>query len=586
MKRALIIVSVIILIGLGIGFFILKSQLSGIFDSLKPTIVSELKQKTGVDLQFEDITLAGLLSPHLYIKNFSVDNKQASVKGSEINAAIDLLPLLSGSVQINSVEISQTTVDLKEAQKTHSASEPVSAVRTSEEKSKSGGLNINIDSLKLTDVSVSKGQHKIEKINLSSNITLEGGAITLSNLKGSLLALGTNNIGFSSANLAYKGDRISTSGVTITTESGDLLLKGELPLKDKGNINISSSSLNLAPLSKLAGFELLGAIGLDANLEKLPSDGNAKVSLNQIGLKHPKAEISGLTGEVKAIQAGSKTNFELNDVKLDLNSAPISLNGKGEVADFKTPKIEKLDMDVAGGKVSLFGSQQELSVSASRLQIPNLLTLAKSPAKLSGEVTQLTLNKFRAVPDDFNGTGEFLASSLSVPGFNLLGAVIGELKEVPLLKEVLYSSLPAQYQSALSEDSTKIDSLKVNFSGNGQAINLSEINAKSTLFTVIGGGSVVPSKKDGDIELTMILPKDLSEHIVKKLNGGSGLLNSSGSLELSVTIALRAGKPSVKVKTDKLLKGALKEAAGKALDKALSGKKGEKVKNILDGLGF
>lgn len=586
MKRALIIVSVIIFIGLGIGFFILKSQLSGIFDSLKPTIISELKQKTGVNLQFEDITLAGLLSPHLSIKNFSVDNKQASVKGSEINAAIDLLPLLSGSVQINRVEISKTTVDLKEAQKIPSASEPVSAVRPSEEKSKSGGLNININSLKLTDVSVSKGQHKIEKINLSSNITLEGGTITLSNLKGSLLALGTNNIGFSSSNLAYKGDRISTSGVTITTESGDLLLKGELPLKDKGNINISSSSLNLAPLSKLAGFELLGAIGLDANLEKLPSDGNAKVSLNQIGLKHPKAEISGLTGEVKAIQAGSKTNFELNDVKLDLNSAPISLNGKGEVADFKTPKIEKLDMDVAGGKVSLFGSQQELSVSASRLQIPNLLTLAKSPAKLSGEVTQLTLNKFRAVPDDFNGTGEFLASSLSVPGFNLFGAVIGELKEVPLLKEVLYSSLPAQYQSALSEDSTKIDSLKVNFSGNGQAINLSEINAKSTLFTVIGGGSVVPSKKDGDIELTMILPKDLSEHIVKKLNGGSGLLNSSGSLELSVTIALRAGKPSVKVKTDKLLKGALKEAAGKALDKALSGKKGEKVKNILDGLGF
>lgn len=582
------VVSVIILIGLGIGFFILKSQLSGIFNSLKPTIISELKQKTGVDLQFEDITLRGLLSPHLSIKNFSVDNKQASVKGSEINAAIDLLSLLSGSVQINSVEISRTKVNLKEAQKTPSASGPVSlpAVRASEGRSKSGGLDININSLTLTDVSVFKGQQKIEKINLTSNISLEKGSITLSNLKGSLLALGTHNIGFSSSNLAYKGDRISTSGVTITTESGDLLLKGELSLKDKGNMNITSSSFNLAPLSKLAGFELLGTIGLDANLEKLPTDGNAKISLNQIGLNHPKAKISGLTGEVKAIQAGSKTNFELNDVRLDLNSAPISLNGKGEVTDFKTPNIEKLDMDVAGGKVSLFGSQQELSLSASRLQIPNLLTLTKYPAKLSGEVTHFTLNKFRVVLDDFNGIGEFLASSLSIPSFNLFGAVIGDLKEDPLLKEVLYSSLPAQYHSALSEDSTKIDSLKVNFSGSGQTIGLSAINAQSKLFSVTGGGSIVPSNKDGDIELTMILPKDLSEHIVKKLNGGSGLLNSSGSLELSITITLRAGKPSVKVKKDKLLKGALKEVAGNALDKALSGKRGEKVKNILKGLGF
>ncbi|GEM_PF-3668725 len=548
MKKVLIISGIIILIGLGVGTYILSTKLDLIFATIKPTLVSEIKNKTGVDLQFESLSLDGLFSPTLTVKNFSVKNPQAEINGELLKSSLELFPLLKGQIQVRSVEVSKTKIDLKEANKTQNTPQTNQMTKTNEEnktESTTSPLGINIESFKASDLSITKGAHKVEKLEVTTNIALDSGVTTLSNLNGSALVQSENNLSFQSSELKYSKGKVSTPSLEIFSNGGVISIKGDYSLSDKSTLDII---------------------------------------LKDLSLKNP--AVSGLNGKVNLSQADKITKVNLSEVKLGFNSAPISLEGIVSVLDFKTPKIDKLNIEVAGGKVSLFGDQSELSLTGNRLQIPQLLPLAKSPLSLQGEITQLTLNKFRLFPNDFAGLGNLSVSSLSVPGFNLFGEVMGELKDVPILKEVLYANLPTQYQTALSEDSTKIKSLSLNFLGNGSAIKLSNIKADSTLFAVTGEGVITPSKKDGDINLTMSLPKDLSEYIVSKLKGGSGFLNSSGSLELFVTITMRDGKSSVKVKTDKLLRGALKEAAVQALDKALSGKKGEKIKDFLGGLGF
>lgn len=550
MKKALIITGIVILIGLGIGAYILSTKLDLIFATIKPTLVTEIKNKTGVDLQFESVALDGLLSPSLTVKNFSVKNPKAEINGEHLKSSLELFPLLKGQIQVTSIEIAKTNIDLKESEKAQSSSQANQMAKADKNnqinKDQSSALGVNIESFKASGLSITKGSHKAENIEISTNIALVNGETTLSNLKGSALVQSDNNINFESPELKYTNGKISTPGLELTSNGGVISIKGDYSLNDKGNLDII---------------------------------------LQNLSLKNP--PVSDLNGKVNITQEGNLTKVNLSQLSLGLNGAPVSLEGIASILDLKTPKIDKLNIEVAGGKISLFGDQSELSLTGSRLQIPPLIQLAKSTtAPLQGEISQLTLNKFRLFPNDYAGSGNFSASSLSIPGFNLFGEVMGELKDVPILKEVLYANLPAQYQAALSEESTKVKSLSMNFLGNGAQIKLSNIKADSTLFAVVGDGSVTPSNKDGDINLTMSLPKDLSEYIVSKLNGGQGFLNSSGSLELFVTITMRNGKSSVKVKTDKLLRGALKEAAVQALDKALSGKKGEKIKDFLGGLGF
>lgn len=590
MKRILVITGIIIL-GIGIGAYILSTKLDLVISTIKPTLVAQIKEKTGISLDFESLALKGLLSPVLTIKNFSADNPQMSIKGKELSSSLELRPLLQGILQIRSIDISSAKVDLKDTPKKIEPIKPKDDPKPSlpeniSETKKTNEIKIDIESLNAKDISIFKDSNKIENLEIKSNVKIEQENVTLSKLKGAALINSEHKLFFNSSSLVYTDHKISTPSLEVKSDSGTVKLIGDLAFEGISNLAISSDSLKLEPLAKLVGLNTTGEISLNGVLEEVFTSGSIEVFLNNVAISHDLAQVSNANGKIKANLNDKIANIDLVDTKLALNSVPVSINGSGSLIDFKTPNIKKLDIHLAGGNVSITGDQTALTLNGRNLQIPTLLSLAKTTVPIKGELTQVSLNKFKIMHDNFAGTGSIFASSLSIPGFNLFGEVMGDLKDVPILKEVLYSNLPAKYHSALSEDSTEIKSLSTDLTGSGTAIKFSNIKSESTFFSVIGEGTLTPSKKDGDISLTMILPKDLSEYLVSKLKGGSGFLNSSGNLELAVFVTIRGGKSSVKVKTDKLLKGAAKEAALQALDKALSGKKGEKIRDFLGGLGF
>jgi hypothetical protein len=171
--------------------------------------------------------------------------------------------------------------------------------------------------------------------------------------------------------------------------------------------------------------------------------------------------------------------------------------------------------------------------------------------------------------------------------FNIASAV---LKKLDFIGEALVQEVPDEFKPTLQQRDTPIRRLTLRFSSTNGTMNLSQSDLESDIFTLTSRGSRSPEGRL-DLDATIAFTPEFSASVARKVKEVRAVLSAEGRLVIPLTLEGTPPKLSVTPNVSELLevaaKRALKDNAGKVLDKALGKEADQKLKKTLEGLlGF
>ena len=352
------------------------------------------------------------------------------------------------------------------------------------------------------------------------------------------LSFALDNLIINSADINYKD-----TATNKTFKLNDLNVRSSLQLNETKatllNLNVDGN------LNHFANFKLENkTLSLDL------ASGNIDIPnliLNLLG--------GTLTASVK------KTNQEisLNDAAIKIFSGEINTTAKlalaGSQAFNSTLNIKDIDL----GKAH---TQFKPKAAAQFEGILNKVNL-----KLNGALSNLM--------PSLKGSGDILLTNGNLKGTNLPAKVLSAIKDLPFITGNLLDVLPADLRGQIEGEDTPLREVSADFTLGKQTINAKKFKLNSTIFSLIGSGTV-DFNQSLNLKSEVIFNAEFSSAFAAKAKELKKVLDEEGRLVLPLTIQGTIKKPIVLPDLKKLIR----ENATKAIEEKIEKEAGKIEKKI------
>ncbi len=273
-------------------------------------------------------------------------------------------------------------------------------------------------------------------------------------------------------------------------------------------------------------------------------------------------------------------------LKALLNKAPLTLDADAEITDGRA-QVGNVILQMFTGRAELAGNilfaeprPFQYSLDTKNLNVGQLLAMFAPQASLYGTIKDFNFDgKGEAAGDvknNISGAGTFEVVNGGLRDVNILGAVLAAVNNLPIMQGSLLSNLPPEQQRAANSPDTAFSVLRADVTAGGGWLQIRNGRLQSDLFRLIADGRI-SFDADLDLRASIIISPELSKNLAQRVKQIEKVLAPDQTLTIPLKINGRGKKVVVIPDVEGLARlgaeKALKEQAGKLLDKAL-GKKG------------
>jgi hypothetical protein len=636
MKKKLLIVIASLATVLAATVLIVVYKLNDLVQGFRPQIEQQLSVALGSKVELGEISASLFPTCHLSVHEVKVlapDGKSASMSLGSLTASVALRPLLSKKLDISNLEIQRPRITLiKDASGTSiqglnmspSSTKPAQPSQSSELSGQPSSSPTQFD-IAVSRVSVTDGELTIDDrvaskrtsvkdIDLMAGVEIQGKQINVPSLKLSFAPSPLPQLNFTGARISYaqESGKLSIGSIDASSDVGGIHAEGTLDTKTQsGTLSVSSKGIDLrkaAGLLKnaaptLASMNITGTIATSLAVTLAGGQPSLKgpVTLKEINLDLPGPQkVRSLSGDINLQGSLTDISVSTSTIKLSFQDAPLRVATTARVTSTNVT-VQALNVSGLGGETRLPATIQlnppkafSAQPSISSVSIEELLKVTKPDLSrsIAGTIVSAKGNfsgsTMGEVARSVNGAGDLLIKNAVLKGVNVPNLILSKVSNIPLLEGTLRSNIAPEHQKYFNDPDTKVAEFTSEYSLGGGVINLKSLRATSEAFVLQSSGTM---SLDGELNLAsnFILSADISTSLAKRSKTVENMLTKDKRLEIPVVI--KGKSPALVVLPDisKLLQGAggraLEQQAGKLLEKALGGKKGEnKQKNPLGGL--
>jgi hypothetical protein len=636
MKKKLLIVIASLATVLAATVLIVVYKLNDLVQGFRPQIEQQLSVALGSKVELGEISASLFPTCHLSVHEVKVlapDGKSASMSLGSLTASVALRPLLSKKLDISNLEIQRPRITLiKDASGTSiqglnmspSSTKPAQPSQSSELSGQSSSSPTQLD-IAVSRISVSDGELTIDDrvaskrtsvkdIDLMAGVEIQGKQINVPSLKLSFAPSPLPQLNFTGARISYaqESGKLSIGSIDASSDVGAIHAEGTLDTKTQsGTLSVSSKGIDLrkaAGLLKnaaptLASMNITGTIATSLAVTLAGGQPSLKgpVTLKEINLDLPGPQkVRSLSGDINLQGSLTDLSVSTSTIKLSFQDAPLRVATSARLTASNVT-VQSLTVSGLGGETRLPATIQlnppkafSAQPSISSVSIEELLKVTKPDLSrsIAGTIVSAKGNfsgsTMGEVARSVHGAGDLLIKNAVLKGVNVPNLILSKVSNIPLLEGTLRSNIAPEHQKYFNDPDTKVAEFTSEYSLGGGVINLKSLRATSEAFVLQSSGTM---SMDGELNLSsnFILSTEISTSLAKRSKTVENMLTKDKRLEIPVVI--KGKSPALVVLPDisKLLQGAggraLEQQAGKLLEKALGGKKGEnKQKNPLGGL--
>ncbi len=636
MKKKLLIVIASLATVLAATVLIVVYKLNDLVQGFRPQIEQQLSVALGSKVELGEISASLFPTCHLSVHEVKVlapDGRSTSMSLGSLTASVALRPLLSKKLDISNLEIQRPRITLiKDASGTSiqglnmspSSTKPAQPSQSSELSGQPSSSPTQLD-IAVSRISVSDGELTIDDrvaskrtsvkdIDLTAGVEIQGNQINVPSLKLSFAPSPLPQLNFTGARISYaqESGKLSIGSIDASSDVGGIHAEGTLDTKTQsGVLSVSSKGIDLrkaAGLLKsaaptLASMNITGTIATSLAVTLAGGQPSLKgpVTLKEINLDLPGPQkVRSLSGDINLQGSLTDLSVSTSTIKLSFQDAPLRVATTARVTSANVT-VQALNVSGLGGETRLPATIQlnppkafSAQPSISSVSIEELLKVTKPDLSrsIAGTIVSAKGNfsgsTMGEVARSVNGAGDLLIKNAVLKGVNVPNLILSKVSNIPLLEGTLRSNIAPEHQKYFNDPDTKVAEFTSEYSLGGGVINLKSLRATSEAFVLQSSGTM---SMDGELNLAsnFILSADISTSLAKRSKTVENMLTKDKRLEIPVVI--KGKSPALVVLPDisKLLQGAggraLEQQAGKLLEKALGGKKGEnKQKNPLGGL--
>ncbi len=641
MKKLVIVVAAGMIIVVGVlGYAAYNAN--SLIARYRPELEKVASNALGRHVSLGDLTVSVFPSTVIQVGELKITEKPESTEAfslKDLLLRVDLLPLLSGQLVINQLEIIEPQITVvkdtggirieglpgptpKDDKSQKDASQTTGEKGTNELASKapSAPLDFKLDRFLLSNATISFQDRVANRSYDLTNIGVEAGLLLEKDIVN-IHELSISATAFNEMTVAIKGEKINYALVNSDLEIGRLAVntlgnslevKGKVNLKSQnGRIELTSPGIKLASFSALKdlippavqALKLSGIVTPNIVADFGPGgnySANGSIQIEKISLQSGDMNVSDFGGTINLISQANRVQAESNDLALKLNGVPVDLILKGNMLG-KKATLEQLQIKGFSGEINADGDydlqsrQFSVDTKASGINLEQTLKTIKpnQPLKISGTLSRLDAQVTGSLSSDLlqslRGTIGLLLEDGDLKDVNLAGDVLKSIKGLPFLAAALYTAVPTEHQDELEQDSTAIKRLSGNFNLHNGQLHTSDLKLISTVFSIEADGII---QMVGGIKLNAntIFNKDFSQAMAKKTKEIERILDTEGRLVIPLTLQGTPPKIIIVPNIQKLIEigasRAVKDAAGRLLDRALGGKNEKGNRLNLPGFGF
>ena len=636
MKKKLLIVIASLATVLAATVLIVVYKLNDLVQGFRPQIEQQLSVALGSKVELGEISASLFPTCHLSVHEVKVlapDGRSTSMSLGSLTASVALRPLLSKKLDISNLEIQRPRITLiKDASGTTiqglnmspSSTKPAQPSQSSELSGQPSSSPTQLD-IAVSRISVSDGELTIDDrvaskrtsvkdIDLTAGVEIQGNQINVPSLKLSFAPSPLPQLNFTGARISYaqESGKLSIGSIDASSDVGGIHAEGTLDTKTQsGVLSVSSKGIDLrkaagllkSAVPTLASMNITGTIATSLAVTLAGGQPSLKgpVTLKEINLDLPGPQkVRSLSGDINLQGSLTDLSVSTSTIKLSFQDAPLRVATTARVTSANVT-VQALNVSGLGGETRLPATIQlnppkafSAQPSISSVSIEELLKVTKPDLSrsIAGTIVSAKGNfsgsTMGEVARSVNGAGDLLIKNAVLKGVNVPNLILSKVSNIPLLEGTLRSNIAPEHQKYFNDPDTKVAEFTSEYSLGGGVINLKSLRATSEAFVLQSSGTM---SMDGELNLAsnFILSADISTSLAKRSKTVENMLTKDKRLEIPVVI--KGKSPALVVLPDisKLLQGAggraLEQQAGKLLEKALGGKKGEnKQKNPLGGL--
>lgn len=636
MKKKLLIVIASLITVLAATALLVVYKLNDLVQGFRPQIEQQLSVALGNKVELGEISASLFPTCHLSVREVKVlapDGRSTSMSLGSLTASVALRPLLSKKLDISTLEIKRPRITLiKDASGTTiqglntspSSTQPTQATQNSARAGQTSSSPTQLD-IAVSRVSISDGEFTIDDrvaskrtlvndIDLTAGVEVRGKDINVPTLKLSLAPSPLPQLHFTGARISYaqESGKLSIGSIDASSDVGGIHAEGTLDTKTQsGALTVQSKGIDLrkaAGLLKnaaptLASTNITGTIATSLAVTLAGGRPSLKgpVTLKEINADLPGPQkVRGLSGDINLQGPLTDLAVSTSTMKLSYQDAPLRVATNARVTSASLT-IQSLTVSGLGGETRLPATIQlnppkafSAQPSISSVSIEELLKVTKPTLSrsIAGTIVSakgsFSASAMGDVARTVTGAGDLVIKNAVLKGVNVPNLILSKVSNIPLLEGTLRSNIAPEHQKYFNDPDTKVAEFSSEYSLGGGVINLKSLRATNEAFVLQSSGTM---SMDGELNLAsnFILAADISKSLAKRSKTVENMLNKDKRLEIPVVI--KGKTPALVVLPDisKLLQGAggraLEQQAGKLLEKALGGKKGDtKQKNPLGGL--
>ncbi len=636
MKRKLLIIAASLASVLALGALVVAYRLNDLVQGFRPQIERELSAALGAKVQLGEISAALFPTCHLSVKEVAVlgpNGTSPALSLGSLTASVALRPLLSKKLDISNLEIKRPRITLIKDESgttiqglntspssTQSAQPSQNSERSGQTSSSPTQLDIAVSRVSISDGEltiddrVAKKRTSVKDIDLTAGVEIRGKEINVPMLKLSLAPSPLPQIHFTGARISYaqESGKLSIGSFDASSDVGEIHAEGTLDTKTQsGSLSVRSKGIDLrkaAGLLKnaaptLASMNITGTIATSLVVTLAGGQPSLKgpLTLKEINADLPGPQkVRGLSGDINLQGLLTDLSVATSTIKLLFQDAPLRVASTARVTSANAT-IQSLTVSGLGGETRLPATIQlnppkafSAQPSISSVSIEELLKVTNPSLSrsIAGTIVSAKGNFSGSAMSDVarsvTGAGDLVIKNAVLKGVNVPNLILSKVSNIPLLEGTLRSNIAPEHQKYFNDPDTKVAEFTSEYSLGGGVINLKSLRATSEAFVLQSSGTM---SMDGDLNLAsnFILAADISKSLAKRSKTVENMLNKDKRLEIPVVITGKSPALVVLPDISKLLQGAggraLEQQAGKLLEKALGGKKGDnKQKNPLSGL--
>ena len=615
MKKVLIVFIILTVVAAGVLLYAV-SRADSIIEAYKPELERLASESLGAKVTLGELSVSVFPSARVVVDSAQVsnpENAEERIDVAQVELDIELIPLLSGNVAINTLRISDPTITvlmeedgffvqgLPRETEAAESSEAATAI-TSEEMV----ISVDLESFVLENATVlikdtiAKTDYTLTGLNMKASFSFANDQARFTQVKGDGVFMETISLKYTADALQYglTDGVMGLEKLAATTMGSTIYATGELSPDDaKKEITITSDGVDLvgldpaltlfAPTAKEFGIK--GSVKPNLVFALTPTGYRTSGTL---GVTSFGAAIEGLIG-IDAITGTYQV--EVNEVKQrfaseklagTMNKAPFTVNMVAALNE-KDGTLKPFDVQAFGGTIAMTTSLQkndetypfESTLRATNLKIEELIpafapdmpfaitgTVENANGKINGNLTEDLMPSIKG-----NAKGKIVEGLIH--DLNLGQQVLASVKGLPFLRGALLDSAPSELNRFLDAKDTTLSEVSGSFDIKDEKAYSENIKVVSDFFELNAKGSI-GFDTNLDLDSVIYFSPAFSAELADEVKELEVLLDSSGRLAFPVKITGIAPDLSTVPDTSSMLKGAVGNTVRKEMKK--------KVKDLLN----